>query len=114
MAASISALSDQQELLSSFWNFSVFWNTDRGKSLQVCEYGIRILGKIAGKVNAWKEKVWNFTKNNFVHRNFSETSCQTVMNRMQILSCVSNNKDGYIDMKTIYRREPKDRNIETK
>ena len=30
-----------------------------------------------------------------------------------ILSCVSNNKHEYIDMKTIYRGEPKDRNIDT-
>ena len=29
------------------------------------------------------------------------------------LSCVSNNKYGYIGMKTIYRGEPKDRNKET-
>ena len=31
---------------------------------------------------------------------------------MHILSCASNNIFGYIDMKTIYRGEPKDRNIE--
>ena len=30
-----------------------------------------------------------------------------------ILSCVSKNKYGHIDMKTIYRGEPKDINIET-
>ena len=29
------------------------------------------------------------------------------------LSCVSKNKYGYIDMKTIYRREQKSRNVET-
>ena len=41
-------------------------------------------------------------------------SRQTVMFRTHILmSCVSNNKYGYIDMKMIYRGEPKDRNIET-
>ena len=30
-----------------------------------------------------------------------------------LMSFVSNNKHGYIDMKTIYREEPKDKNIET-
>ena len=65
MAASRSAQSNHRELLSSFWNFSVFWNTDHGKRL-ACEFGFGIPGKIAGKVNAWKEKVWNFTKNFFV------------------------------------------------
>ena len=30
-----------------------------------------------------------------------------------ILSCVLNNKYGYIDMKTIYRGETKDRNMKT-
>ena len=44
---------------------------------------------------------------------YVEISGQTVMFRTHILSCVSNNKYGYIDMKTIYREEPKDRNIET-
>ena len=34
------------------------------------------------------------------------------MFRTHILSCVSSNKYGYIDIKTIYREEPKDRNIE--
>ena len=34
------------------------------------------------------------------------------MFRTHIMSCVSNNKYGYIDMKAKYRREPKDRNIE--
>ena len=29
------------------------------------------------------------------------------------MSCVSRNKYGYIDKKTIYRGEPKDKNIET-
>ena len=72
-AASRSASSDHRELLSPFWNFSVFWIMDHGKCL-VCEFGIRIPGKIAGKVNAWKEKVWSFTKNNFVRRNFSSNS----------------------------------------
>ena len=37
---------------------------------------------------------------------------QTVIFRTHILSCASNNKYGYIDMKTRYR-EPKGRNIET-
>ena len=46
--------------------------------------------------------------------NFSKTSRQTVIFRTHILmSCVSNNKYGYNDMKTIYRGEPKDRNIKT-
>ena len=62
------------------------------------------------KANACKEKVWNFTENNVVRRNFSKTSRQTVMFRTHILmSCVSNSKYGYIDMKTIYRGEPKDK-----
>ena len=30
-----------------------------------------------------------------------------------LMSCVSRNKYGYIDKKTIYRGEPKDKNIET-
>ena len=30
-----------------------------------------------------------------------------------LMSFVSNNKYGYIDMKAIYREEPKDKNIET-
>ena len=29
------------------------------------------------------------------------------------MSCISNNKFGYIDMKTIYGGEPKKRNVET-
>ena len=56
----------------------------------VCEFGIRIPGKIASKVNAWKGKVWNFTKNNFFCGNFSKTSRQTVMSTTYIVSCVSN------------------------
>ena len=43
---------------------------------------------------------------------YVEVSGQTVMFRTHILSCVSNNKYGYNDMKTIYREKPKDRNIE--
>ena len=35
------------------------------------------------------------------------------MFRTHILSCVSNNKYAYTGMKTIYRGEPKDKNIET-
>ena len=35
------------------------------------------------------------------------------MFRTHILSCVWNNKYGHIDMKTIYKAEQKDRNIET-
>ena len=38
---------------------------------------------------------------------------QKLMFTTHILSSVSFNKYGYIDMKTIYRGEPKDRNIET-
>ena len=61
-----------------------------------------------------KKKSETFAKNNFVRRNFSETSRQTVMFRTHILmSCVSNNKYGCIDMKKIYRGKPKDRNVET-
>ena len=44
---------------------------------------------------------------------YLEIAGQTVMFRTHILSCVSNNKYGHIDMNTIYREEPKDRNIET-
>ena len=93
-------------------NFSIFWIANHGKCLAY-EFGIRTPGKIAWKANSWKEKMWNFTKNYFVPRNFSETSRQTVMFRTHILSCVSNNKYRHTDMKTIYRGEPKDRNIET-
>ena len=46
--------------------------------------------------------------------NFSKTSHQTVLFRTHILmSCVSKYKYGYIDMETIYRGKPKDRNKET-
>ena len=46
--------------------------------------------------------------------NFSKTSQQTVLFRTHILmSCVSKYKYGYIDMETIYRGKPKDRNKET-
>ena len=44
---------------------------------------------------------------------YVEISGQTVMFRTHILICVSNNKYGYIDMNTIYREEPKGKNIET-
>ena len=60
-----------------------------------------------------KKRSENFTKNNFVRRNFSKTSRQTVIFRTHILiGCVSNNKYGYIDRKTIHRGKPKDRTIE--
>ena len=45
---------------------------------------------------------------------YVEISGQTVMFRTHILSCVSNDKYGYIDMKTMYREEPTEGNIETK
>ena len=48
-----SALSDQRELFSPFWNFSVLLISDHGKCL-VREFGSRIYGKIAWKINAWK------------------------------------------------------------
>ena len=70
---------------------------------------MRISSKIAWKVNARKEKVWNFAKINFVRRNFSTTSCQTVMFRADILSCVPSNNYGYTDVKITYKGEPKDR-----
>ena len=89
---------------------SVFFELAITERCLVWKFGI----SFNRKVNVCKEKAWNFTKNNFVLRNFSTTSRQTVMLRTHILmSCVSNNKYGYIDMKTIYRGEPKDRNIET-
>ena len=73
---------------------------------------LEFLLKLLQKTNAWKEKVWNFTKIYFIRTNFSKHSGQTVMFRTHILSCVANNKYGYIDMKTKCREEPKDRNIE--
>ena len=71
------------------------------------------LENLEKKVNIWKGKVWNFTKNSLVRRNFLKACRQTVMFTRLILICVSNNKYGYIDMKTIYRRETKDRNMKT-
>ena len=86
-----------------------FWIRDHGRCL-VWKFGT----SFNRKVNACEEKVWNFSRNTFVRRNFSKTSRQTVIFRTHILmSCVWNNKYGYIDMKTIYRGKPKYRNIET-
>ena len=69
------------------------------------------LENLEKKVNTWKEKVWNFTKNNFVHRNFLKTCRQTVTFTTHILNRVSNNKYGYIDIKTTYKGGPKVWNI---
>ena len=86
-----------------------FWIRNHIRCL-VWELGI----SFKRKVNACKEKVWNFTKSNFVRRYFSKTYRKTVIFRTHILmSCISNNKFGYIDMKTIYGGEPKERNVET-
>ena len=72
--ASESAYLVQREQFFPFWNFSVRLSWGNGKCL-VCEFRSRICGKIAWKGNVWKgkEKVWNFTKNDFVYRDFSKT-----------------------------------------
>ena len=56
------------------------------------------------------EKKWSETLLKII--SYVAISGQTVMFRTHILSCVSNSKYGYIDIKTIYREKPKDRNIE--
>ena len=89
---------------------SVFFKIRNHIRCLVWELGI----SFKRRVNACKEKVWNFTKSNFVRRFFSKTYRKTVMFRTHILmTCVSNNKFGHIDMKTIYGGEPKERNVET-
>ena len=91
-----------------FWNFIVFWVTDPGK-WQVCEFGIRIPSKITWKVNAWKEKVQNFAKNNIASRNFSKTFAKQLCSQRTSKLCQE--QQIWIYMKIIYRGEPKDINI---
>ena len=57
---------------------SVFLTRDH-RQYPVCEFGCRIYIKIAWMVNVWEGKVSNFTKNDFVYRDFSETSCRTLI-----------------------------------
>ena len=61
-----------------------FWIRNHGRWL-VWKIGI----SFNRKENACEEKAWNFTGNTFVRRNFSKTSCQTVIFRTHIWWVVS-------------------------
>ena len=85
---------------------SVFFKIRNHIRCLVWELGI----SFKRKVNACKEKVWNFTKSNFVRRYFSKTYRKTVTFRTHILmSCISTTNLNILTWNNIWRRTEREK-----